>query len=172
MQIDIGYRPAYSLAKVALNHGEQIVAESGAMVGMTTNVQMQTQSTGGLLGGLKRMFGGESFFRNTFTAQGGQGEVLLAHALRGDMVQLDMTTAGYFVTSSCFIASSPTVQCDTKFGGLRSFFSGEGMFVLKCTSAGPGKLLLGAFGGLEQVQCDGQLMVDTGHLVAWDATLE
>ena len=36
------------------------------MVGMSTNVQMQTQS-GGLMKGLKRLFGGESFFRNTFT---------------------------------------------------------------------------------------------------------
>lgn len=71
MQIDIGYRPAHSLAKVNLNHGEQIVAESGAMVGMSSSVQMQTQSTGGLMGGLKRMFGGESFFRNTFTAANG-----------------------------------------------------------------------------------------------------
>ena len=56
MQIDIGYRPAHSLAKVSLNHGEQIMAESGAMVGMSTNVQMQTGMSanaggGGLLGG-------------------------------------------------------------------------------------------------------------------------
>ena len=56
MQIDIGYRPAHSMAKVSLNHGESIMAESGAMVGMSTNVQMQTgmsqNSGGGLLGGL------------------------------------------------------------------------------------------------------------------------
>jgi uncharacterized protein (TIGR00266 family) len=138
---------------------------------MSTNVDIQTQA-GGIMGGLKRMFGGESFFRNTFTAQRGPGEVLLAHSLRGDMVVLDMTSAGYFVTSASFIASSPSVQCDTKFSGFRGFFSGEGLFVLKCTSAGPGKLLIGAFGGLEMLECDGHLVVDTGHLVAWDATLE
>jgi uncharacterized protein (TIGR00266 family) len=171
VQIDILYRPANSLAQVSLAAGESVLAESGAMVGMSTNVEIQTQA-GGFLGGLKRMFGGESFFRNTFTAQRGQGQVLLAHALRGDMVVLDMTTAGYFVTSSCFVASTPSVQCDTKFGGFRGFLSGEGLFVLKCTSAGPGQLLVGAFGGLEQIECDGQLVVDTGHLVAWDAGLE
>jgi uncharacterized protein (TIGR00266 family) len=170
VRIDILYRPAHSLAQVALAPGESILAESGAMVGMTTNVNMET-AAGGIMSGLKRMFGGESFFRNTFTAQGDHGEVLLAHALRGDMAVLDMTTAGYFITSSCFIASTPGVACDTKFGGLRSFFSGEGIFVLKCTSQGPGKLLVGAFGGLEEIQCDGQMVIDTGHIVAWDASL-
>ncbi len=171
MQIDIGYRPAHSLAKVALNHGEQIVAESGAMVGMSTNVQMQTQASGGMLGGFKRLFGGESFFRNTFTASNGPGEVLLAHALCGDMVVLDMTPNGYFLTSSTYIASTPTVQIETKVGGMRSFFSGEGVFVMKASAQQPGQLLIGAFGGIEQVNCDGNMVIDTGHLVAWDATL-
>ena len=90
---EIGYRPAHSLAKVALQPNESLVAESGAMVGMSTNVHMQTQSSGGLMGGLKRMFGGESFFRNTFTAQNGPGEVLLAHALCGEITVLEPTPA-------------------------------------------------------------------------------
>jgi uncharacterized protein (TIGR00266 family) len=171
MQIDVMYRPAHSLARVSLPPGESIVAESGAMVGMSPNVQMQTQSHGGLMGGLKRMFGGESFFRNTFTAQGGPGEVLLAHALCGDMIVLDMTQLGYFVQSSSFIASTQNVQIETKVGGFRSFFAGEGVFVLKATAAGPGQMLIGAFGGVEQLNCDGNLVIDTGHLVAWDASL-
>jgi len=171
MQIDVMSRPAHSLARVALPPGESIVAESGAMVGMSPNVQMQTQSQGGLMGGLKRMFGGESFFRNTFTAQGGAGEVLLAHSLCGDMVVLDMTQVGYFVQSSSFIASTPNVQIETKIGGFRSFFAGEGVFVLKATAAGPGQMLVGAFGGVEQLNCDGNVVIDTGHLVAWDASL-
>jgi uncharacterized protein (TIGR00266 family) len=171
MQIDIGYRPAHSLAQVTLNHGEQIVAESGALVGMSTSVQMQTQSQGGMLGGLKRLFGGESFFRNTFTAANGPGQVFLAHALCGDMVVLEMTPQGYFLTSSSYIASSPSVQVETKVGGLKSFFAGEGMFCMKATSAQPGQLLIGAFGGIEEVMCQGNMVIDTGHLVAWDASL-
>ena len=171
MQIEVLYRPAHSLARVGLAPGESIVAESGAMVGMSTHVQMQTQSQGGLMGGLKRMFGGESFFRNTFTAYGAPGELLLAHALCGDMFVLEMTQAGYYVQSSSFIASSPNVNIETKLGGFRSFFAGEGVFVLLATSQGPGQLLIGAFGGIEQLVCDGNMVIDTGHLVAWDATL-
>jgi uncharacterized protein (TIGR00266 family) len=171
MDIEIGYRPGQSLAKVMLHPGESLIAESGAMVGMSTNVQMQTQS-GGVMSGLKRMFGGESFFRNTFTAQNGPGELLLAQALCGDMVLLDMTPSGYFVQSSSFIASTPDVNLETKVGGFKSFFGGEGIFVLKATAPTPGKLLLGAFGGIQELACDGNLVIDTGHLVAWDATLD
>ncbi len=170
MQINLLHRPAQALAQVWLEPNESIVAESGAMVGMTTNVQMQTQS-GGMMSGLKRMFGGESFFRNTFTSQNGNGEVLLAHALSGDMTVLEMTQQGYFLQSSAFIASSPAVNLDTKVGGFRGFFSGAGVFVLKATSQGPGQVLVGGFGGIQELVCDGNIVIDTGHLVAWDASL-
>jgi uncharacterized protein (TIGR00266 family) len=171
MQIDVLYRPAHSMARVTLAPGESVVAESGAMVGMTPTVRIQTQS-GGVMNGIKRMFGGESFFRNTFTAEQGPGEVLLAPALCGDMAVLEMTGPGYMVQSSAFVASTPDVRIDTKVGGFRGFFSGAGVFVLQATSQTPGgKLVVGAFGGLEAIACDGNLVIDTGHLVAWDATL-
>jgi uncharacterized protein (TIGR00266 family) len=180
MQIDIGYRPAHSMAKVSLNHGESIMAESGAMVGMSTNVQMQTGMSsnkgggllGGLLGGLKRALAGESWFRNTFTAVNGPGEVLLAHAVCGDMVTLDMTQQGYYLTASSFIASTPNVNIDTKLQGFaKGFFSGEGAFVMHATAQSPGQLVIGAFGGITELPCDGQIVIDTGHLVAWDSSL-
>lgn len=178
MQIDIGYRPAHSMARVVLQHGESVLAESGAMVGMSTNVQMQTGMQnkgggllGGLLGGLKRALAGESWFRNTFTATNGPGEVLLAHALCGDMAVLEMNPQGYYLTAGAFIASSPTVDINTKLGGFKGFFSGSGAFVMQATSQQPGQLVVGGFGGLQELTCDGNLVIDTGHLVAWDSTL-
>lgn len=171
MDFEILYRPAHSLARVHLGPGETVLAEAGAMVGMTTNIQMQTQS-GGVAKGFLRMFGGESFYRNTFTAQGGPGEVLLAQALCGDMATLDMSQYGFFITSASFIASTPNVELDTKVAGFRGFFSGEGLFVLRATAPSPGKLLIGAFGGIQEIYCDGNLVIDTGHLVAWDGTLQ
>ena len=171
MHVNVLYRPAHALAQITLEPNESIQAESGAMVGMSTNVAIQTQA-GGMMSGLKRMFGGESFFRNTFTAQGGPGELLLAPPLNGDIAALEMTSHGYFVQSSCYVASSPHVQIDTKVGGFRGFFSGAGMFVLKATAQQPGHLIVASFGGLDCIQCDGSMVIDTGHLVAWDATLE
>lgn len=171
MHVEIGYRPSQSLARVGLNAGESVVAESGAMVGMSTNVQIQT-AAGGMMGGLKRLFGGESFFRNTFTATGGPGEVLFATPLCGDMIVLPMTPQGYIVQSSSFVASSPEVQVNTKWGGARTFFGGEGLFTLQVTTQTPNNMLIvGAFGGIQEIQCDGRMIIDTGHLVAWDASL-
>ncbi|RLB48010.1 MAG: TIGR00266 family protein [Deltaproteobacteria bacterium] len=171
MQVDIAYRPAQAMARVSLQANESVVAESGAMVGMSTNVNMQTQS-GGMLKGLKRMFGGESFFRNTFTPQNGPGEVLLAHSLPGDMTVLDMTPQGYLIQSASYIASTPNVNIETKVGGFKTFFAGEGVFVLKATATDAGQCIVGAFGGIQEIPCDGTLVIDTGHLVAWDANLE
>ncbi len=168
MQVNLLYRPAQSLAQVWLQNGESVMAESGAMVGMSTNVQMQTQS-GGLLKGLKRMFGGESFFRNTFTAYNGNGEVLFATPLCGDMAVLDVGYKQWHVQNSAFVACSPSVDVKTRSGGFKGLFSGAGIFLLE--TQGQGQMVIGAFGALEQIQVDGSMVIDTGHLAAWESTL-
>lgn len=139
------------------------------MVGMSTNVQMQTQS-GGLMKGLKRLFGGESFFRNTFTANGGQGEVLFATPLCGDMAVLEAGQRQWCIQNSAFVASSPSVDVKTKSGGFKGMFSGAGLFVLE--TSGQGQVIIGTFGALEPVQVDGSMVIDTGHLAAWESTLQ
>ena len=169
MQIDLQHQPSQAMARVVLGPGESVLAESGAMLGMTPNVQIQTGS-GGLMKGLKRLFGGESFFRNTFTAEGGPGEVYLAATLPGDLAVLDVGPRGYYLQSSAFVASTVGVDVDTKVGGFRTFFAGEGLFVLK--TKGQGKLIAGAFGAIEEVQVRGEYIVDTGHLVAWEDSLQ
>ena len=173
MNIDVLYRPAMALAKVGLAPGEGIVAESGAMVGMSPNLNMETQARGGIGGSLKRLFGGESFFQNTFTAQGGPGEILLAHSLPGDITTIEVPQTGLFVQSKSYIAGSTAVTVDTKVGGFKSFFAGEGLFVLKVEAQGPQQpVIIGAFGGIQELVCDGSIVIDTGHLVAWDTTLQ
>ena len=168
MQVNLLYRPSQALAQVWLQNGESVTAESGAMVGMSTNVQMQTQS-GGFMKGLKRMFGGESFFRNTFTSYNGNGEVLFATPLTGDMAVLDVGHKQWNVQNSAFIACSPSVDVKTKSGGFKGLFSGAGLFVLETT--GQGQMIIGSFGALEAIQVDGSMVIDTGHLAAWESTL-
>ena len=78
MNHDILYGPSYSLARVRLEAGEEVSAEAGAMVSMSSGIEMQTGVKGGLLSGLKRsLLGGESFFINTFKATAA-GEVTFA----------------------------------------------------------------------------------------------
>jgi uncharacterized protein (TIGR00266 family) len=172
MNINVLYRPAMSMAQVQLGPNEQITAESGAMVGMSTNVQMQTGMKGGMGKAIGRMFGGESFFQNTFTAQGAPGEVLLAHGLPGDIATVEVPQTGLYIQSSSYIATTPAVNVETQLGNFKTFFGGEGLFVLKATASGPGQpVIIGAFGGIHEIQCDGNLVIDNGHLVAWETTL-
>ncbi len=171
MNIDIKYKPSYALAQVSLGDGEQIKAESGAMVSKTTNVGIETHKAqkGGLLKSLKSAFlGGESFWMNTFTANGGEGEVTLAPTLPGDISKIDLNGT-VFVQSSSFLASTPAIEMDTKFQGLKGFFSGESLFFLKLSGSGP--LLLASFGGIEEITVNGEFVVDTGHIVAFEEGL-
>ena len=173
MQFEVQYRPAHSLAIAHLNANESVRAEAGAMVSMTTNIQTTTEGPGkkggGLFKGLKRaMVGGESFFTNTYTATGGPGHVTLAPSLCGDMVVHDVVPGqDLLIQGSSYVAAPDSVQIDTNFQGFKGFFSGESLFFLVAQGQGP--VLLNAFGAIETIDLDGEMVVDTGHLVAFTA---
>ena len=168
MKTEILYRPSYSMAKVTLDPNENISVESGSMVAMSSNIQVETKMKGGLLKSLARsVLGGESFFINTFRASGGGGEIMLAPTLPGDVFTFDMTGETYLVQSGSFLASSEGVTTDTKWGGAKTFFGGEGLIMLRC--AGTGTLILSSYGAIHELDLiDGEsYTVDTGHLVAF-----
>jgi uncharacterized protein (TIGR00266 family) len=171
MQYKIMYQPSYSLLELQLDPSESILAESDAMVSMSPNIQMETGAKGGLFGALKRAVGGESIFQNTFTAQNGTGIITMAPTMVGDIAAREMRGESLFVQSGSFLASSPSIDLDTKWGGARTFFSSEGLFVLKAT--GMGMLFLSSYGAIHAVTLalGEQLVMDTGHMVAFDATM-
>jgi len=85
MNIEILYRPSYSVARVELGKNETIQTESGAMVAMSPDMEMETEAKGGFLKSISRsMFGGESFFMNTYTGEKDGDQILLAPPLPGD----------------------------------------------------------------------------------------
>ena len=121
--------------------------------------------------GLKRLFGGESFFRNTFTAAGGQGEVLFATPLCGDMAVLDVGPQAVVHPEQRLRRVEPVGRRRRRrCGGFKGMFSGAGFFVLE--TQGMGQVIIGTFGALEAVQVDGSMVIDTGHLAAWESTLQ
>lgn len=166
------YRPSYSLAEVHLRSGESITAEGGAMVYMSPNMEMVTQAKGGLFGSLKRsVLGGESFFMNTYTAQAGPGTIGLAPPLSGDVIYKELDAETFFITSGCYMASDPDVVIDTKFGGAKTFFAREGLFLLKLE--GTGYTFMSSYGALHEVELQSgeRFIIDTGHIVAFDQSM-
>lgn len=175
MDITIQYGPAHTLAVVGLEAGESIRAESGAMVSMSSNIEVQTDGpmhkrSGGILKGLKRtLFGGESFFTNLYRASS-VGEVSLAPSLCGDMTQHMLKPDDeLYIQGSSYVAAPDSVVLDTQWQGFKSFLSGESTFFLKATGEGP--VILNAFGAIETIDLDGELVLDTGHLVAFTSGL-
>lgn len=168
MKVEILFRPSYSIAKVLLDPNEAVIAESGAMVGMSADIQVETKMRGGLLQSLARsVLGGESFFVNTYRATARGGELLLAPTLPGDVFTTELTNETYLVQSGSFLASSEGVVTDTKWSGARTFFGGEGLIMLRCS--GVGTLILSSYGAIHELSLAAgeTYTVDTGHLVAF-----
>lgn len=173
MQVEIKAGPAFAYGEVTLPPNASVRVEAGAMAMQRGDVTVATSTQGGLLKGLKRTIGGESFFVNDFLAGASGGVVGVAAALPGDMVLVDLSQGQtIMVQSGSWIASDTSVNVDSKWGGGKTFFSGEGLILLKCS--GNGHVLLSSYGAiLEASLSDGEVMtLDTGHVVAFEDTIK
>jgi len=154
---------------VTLDPGESIQVESGAMVGMSPNLEMETGASGGLLKSLgRKMFGGESFFLNTYTGSSPGDSVALAPPLPGDVAVIEMRGETLLVQSGSYLASSEGVKVETKWSGAKTFFGSEGLIMLRVS--GSGTLIVSSYGAIHPVELEaGQsYVVDTGHLVTFE----
>jgi uncharacterized protein (TIGR00266 family) len=177
MNVELIHRPAYAMALVHLTPKDTILAEGGAMVSMDGHVQMTTSAgkagdsvLGGLVKGIKRLAAGESFFQNRFTSPGGPGRLWLAPVHVGDIVVHDLRGTGLILQSSAFLCSDESITTDAKWGGGRAFFGGEALVMLK--AQGTGSIAFNSFGGIRAVDVTDGFTVDTGHIVAFEDTLE
>jgi uncharacterized protein (TIGR00266 family) len=167
VQIEIKFDPAFAMAFAHLEPGEAIRAEAGAMVSHTPGLTMETSTQGGLMKGLKRAVGGESFFMNTFTATQPGDHIGLAAPLPGDIAHWPLSGQTVYLQSGAYLASAMGIEVDSSWGGSKTFFSGEGLIVLKVW--GTGDLLVSAYGAIHAIDlAPGQAyVVDTGHMVGW-----
>ena len=173
MKTEIIGSQAFQSLKVTLEPGEQFVSEAGKMVRMSTSVSNEVESvkkSGGIMGGLKRMFGGEAFFFSRYEAKA-QGEVVLAPTLPGNVGFQNLDgTCGWYCAGGSYMASGPEIKTEPKWQGMKGFFTGESLVFIHAT--GIGALVLDAFGTVEEEMVDGTYTVDTGHVVAFEDTLE
>ncbi|MDS0298620.1 TIGR00266 family protein [Halogeometricum sp. S1BR25-6] len=171
MEHEVSARPSFALLTVSLEEGESLRAESGAMVSHDTGIEMETNATGGFLKSIRRAFGGESFFQNTFRATA-PGDVQFAPPLPGDISHVELEGDTLYVQSGSYLAGDAGLDVDTEFGGTRTFFGGEGLFLLKVTGTGP--LFLSSYGAIEEISLNDResFVVDTGHVVAFEDTAE
>lgn len=170
MNFKIDFEGSYSVLFVELEPNEVVIAEPGAMVSMKGDIEVKT-STGGVLKAFKRAFlGGEHFFLNRYISYG-KSEISFAPLLPGDIKVIDVDGT-FYLQSTSYLASQEDISIDTKFGGFKSFFSGEGFFLIKLE--GHGKVAISAFGGIysKTLEPGEKITVDTGHIVGFDESVK
>lgn len=168
MQWEVTNKPSYSLLKVRLNEGEEIVAEPGAMVMMWGKISVDTGMKGGVLSSLLRsIFGGEALFLNTFTART-EAEIWLAPAAPGDIHYLPLHGNGYVIQDTSYLAHHGDVSLDIAWRGFRGWLTEGELIWLRVR--GQGGVWVTAFGGIEQVevQAGESVIVDNFHFVAME----
>lgn len=169
MKYEIVDAPDFGLLEVVLEPGERVVAESGAMVAMGADIDIQTSMRGGAWAAAKRkLVGGESLFQNTFTATAPGQRLLLAPPVEGDLRARQLRAGEvFFLQSGAYLAHlGDELRLDTQWGGVKSFFSGVGLFMLRLV--GPGTVFYGSYGAVHEVVVGPEGYVcDTDHIVGF-----
>ena len=156
-----------------LQAGEQMITERGSMSWMSPNMKMETTSNGGIGKAFGRMFSGESFFQNLYTAQGGPGMIAFASSFPGSIYAFNITPSQpMIVQKSAFLASEVGVELSVFFqkklgSGL---FGGEGFIMQKLSGSGTAFVEIDGNAMEYTLAAGQQIVVDTGYLAAMDAT--
>jgi len=160
-------QPDFAFLTVTIPEGKTLKVEASAMVAMDTNIAMKTK----FKGGFSRFLTGESLFVNEFTAEHADREMSIAPSAPGDMAHVHLDEDTIYFQNSAYVASSMEIDIQSKWQGLmKGFFSGEKMFLIKCS--GTGDLWFNSYGGIIEVDVQGEYVVDTGHIVAFTDGLE
>lgn len=168
------------IARVHLQPGQDIYAEAGKMVYKSASVDWQTRMMGQslgdkIIGALKRKLSGESLFFTHFRANAAEGEVGFAGHYPGKIQVFELAPGQtIMVQRDGFLFAQGTVGFDIamvrKLGA--GLLGGEGFILQKLT--GPGAVFVHAGGDhVDFTLAPGEtLQVQTGHLVAFEPTVD
>lgn len=159
---------------IALDPGESVQAEAGAMMFMEDEIELYTEA-GGVVKGLKRMLAGESFFFTRFTNRAKEvRHAAFSAPYPGKILPLQLDQTGTILCQrDAYLCSAYGIEVSIAF--TRRFgaglFGGEG-FVLQSLS-GDGKAFVHAGGTLveKNLAAGEKLLVDTGCLVAFQESV-
>jgi uncharacterized protein (TIGR00266 family) len=174
VQIQLRHQPSFAVARCLLAPDEPIRAESGAMMAMAPDIQIEAKAQGGVMKSLKRAaLGGESFFVTTLTAGPNGGWVDLAASLPGDLAVVDLVPGRpWLLSKGSFLGADAHVNLETRFQGMKMFAGGEGAFLMEVEGQGP--MVLSAFGAIDRfsLETGHSVVVDSDHFVAAETTVQ
>lgn len=160
---------------ITLNPGERIYSSSGGMSWMTQQIEMDTNTGGGIGKMFKRALSGESLFVVDYYVNNGSGEVAFSGEFPGKILELNLPAGqSMIVQKDSFMCADKSVDLDMHFrkrlgAGL---FGGEGFILQRVT--GPGQAFVNFDGEIveKQLAAGEVLRVDTGHVAMFDPTVD
>jgi uncharacterized protein (TIGR00266 family) len=156
---------------VHLTQGETIFTESGGMAWMVGEIQMETNTRGGIMSGLARSLAGESLFLTSYTCQGNEAMITFTPEAPGSIIALPLGPGeSRICQKDAFMAAENSVTLEAHFrkklgAGL---FGGEGFILQKIT--GPGTAWVEIAGDVRgyELQAGQQVKVDPGHIAMYE----
>ena len=154
--------------------GESIFTQSGGITWMSEGIHMSTNTRGGLMKGIGRMFAGESLFMATYTADRPDTEIAFASTVAGQILPINAgLNGGLICQKGAFLCAQESVNLNITFSKKISsgLFGGEG-FILQAIS---GQAM--AFPEIDGDMIEKQLApgevlkVDTGNVVAFEKSV-
>jgi len=172
MKTEIKGAPTFAYLEVELAPGERIIAESDAMSSMAADMEVTAKLNGGFFRGLlRKLLGGETLFINQFKNESdGNRKLTLVQPWPGDMRQIRLEGNSFYLQPGAFLACSEGVTLGLKWAGLVSFIAREGLF--KLVVKGTGDVWYGGYGAILEREVDGEYIVDTSHLIAYEPSIQ
>ena len=160
---------------ICLDPGESVRADPGSMMWMESGIEMETSTGGGIMSGLKRAIGGESFFITTFTNEGGGlATVGFAADYPGRIVPVDLSRGEVLCQRDAYLCSAKGIEVSVAFTKKlgAGFFGGEGFILQKLSGDGLGFIHAGGHVIERELAAGETLRVDTGCIVGFEATVD
>lgn len=154
--------------------GESMYTQSGGMAWMTEGIKMDTNTKGGLLKGVGRMFAGESLFMATYTAEQVGARIAFASTVAGEVLPINIgETGGFICQKGAFLCAEPTVDLSVAFTKRFSsgFFGGEGFILQDITGKGMVFLEIDGDKVIKELAPGEVIKVDTGNVVGFEKTI-
>lgn len=151
--------------------GESMYTQSGGMAWMSEGVEMDTNTRGGLLKGVGRMFAGESLFMANYTASRAGSTIAFASTVAGEIMPLDVgATGGMICQKGAFLCAEPSVDLSIALTKKISsgLFGGEGFILQELSGSGMAFLEIDGDRVEKELAPGEVLKVDTGNVVAFE----
>ncbi len=155
--------------------GESMYTQSGGMCWMSEGVEMKTNTNGGLMKGIGRMFAGESLFMATYTAEKDGARIAFSSTVPGEIIGLKIDDYKEFICQKgAFLCAEPTVNLAVtltkKFSG--GLLGGEGFILQKLTGSGMVFLEVDGDKVIKNLASGEVLKVDTGNVVGFESSVK